>query len=137
MLNTGNAGIPGIPNGEWKFGAWTTKGNPTWTTADGITTPTWVTPTGSEVGIAFYIRKSGTTITDIFNMAGTTPLMFLGILYGSQDNINVGGAGVQASVGQIVGWTVRYNGNTVITQTFDGPDDARSYLLEPRTGQPD
>lgn len=139
VINAGNAGIAGIPAGERKYGAWTTLGNATWTTADGTTTPTWITPASSrERGIAFYVRKrTNGTHSTIFNMSGTSPLMFQGILYGATDNVNVSGAGSQAAVGQIIGWTVGYNGNTTITQLFDGPDDARAYLLEPRTGQTD
>jgi hypothetical protein len=53
------------------------------------------------------------------------------------DNVGVSGSGSQAAVGQIVGWTVTYNGNTVIIQQFDGLSEAFSLLLEPRTGQPD
>jgi len=134
----GNAGIAGIPSGSSKYGAWTTLDNPTWTTSDGINPPTWIAPSAQERGIAFYIRRaSGGTHTTLFNMSGTSPLMFLGILYGPTDNVNVSGAGSQAAVGQIIGWTVRYNGNATITQVFDGPDEVRTYLLEPRTGQPD
>jgi hypothetical protein len=140
VLDSGNANISGIPAGAEKFGAWTTLGTPTWSAATGTfptATTTWTTPTGRETGIAFYVRKSSGSATNIFNMAGTSPLMFRGILYGPTDNVNVSGAGTQAAVGRIIGWTVRYNGNTTITQVYDGPDEARAYLLEPRTGQPD
>lgn len=139
VVNQGNDGSSVVPANEWKYGAWTTLGNPTWTTADGVATPAWITPASTrERGIAFYVRRaSGSTHTAIFNMSGTSPLMFKGILYGPTDNVNVSGAGSQAAVGQIIGWTVGYNGNTTITQLFDGPDDARAYLLEPRTGQTD
>jgi hypothetical protein len=134
----GNAGITGIPAGSSKYGAWTTLGNPTWTTSDGVNPPTWIAPGARERGLAFYVRRApGSTHTAIFNMSGTSPLMFQGILYGPTDNVNISGAGVQAAVGQIIGWTVGYNGNTTITQLWDGPDDTRAYLLEPRTGQGD
>jgi hypothetical protein len=138
VINNGNAAIAGIPAGSEKFGAWTTLGNPTWTTSDGINPPTWIAPGTRERGVAFYVRRaSGSTHTAIFNMSGTSPLMFKGILYGPTDNVNISGSGLQAAVGQIIGWTVGYNGNTTITQVWDGPDDTRAYLLEPRTGQGD
>jgi Flp pilus assembly protein TadG len=138
VINNENAAIAGIPAGSAKYGAWTTLGNPTWSTSDGINPPTWVAPSTRERGLAFYIRRaSGSGHTAIFNMSGTSPLMFLGLLYGPTDNVNVSGSGSQAAVGQIIGWTVGYNGNTTITQIFDGPDEVRTYLLEPRTGQPD
>lgn len=137
VLNTGNANIPAIAAGSTKYGAWTTKGNTPWSVAAGSpATTTWTTPSTSEVGITFYVRK-GTGITGIFNMSGTSPLMFLGVLYAPRDNVGIAGAGSQAAVGQIISWTITYNGNTDITQVFDGPADAKSYLLEPRTGQPD
>ena len=139
VINNGNAGgISGIPAGEAKYGAWTSSlaGVATWTPADALGTTTWVLPATTDPGLAFYVRP-GAGYTSIFNMSGTSPLIFLGILYGPKDNVSVSGAGTQAAVGQIVGWTVGYYGNTVITQTFDGPSEARSYLLEPRTGQPD
>ena len=138
VLNNGNAGIAGIPSGATKYGAWTTKGNTPWSIASGSpVTTTWTTPSTSEVGIAFYVRRNGSAYTSVFNMSGTSPLMFLGVLYGPQDNIAISGRGVQAAVGQIVSWTITYSGGTQITQVFDGPADAKSYLLEPRTGQPD
>lgn len=138
VINNGNAGLAAVPAGSEKYGAWTTLGNATWTTSDGISPPTWVAPSARERGIAFYVRRaSGSSHTALFNMSGTSPLMFQGILYGPTDNVNVSGSGSQAAVGQIIGWTVSYNGNTTITQMFDGPDDVRTYLLEPRTGQPD
>lgn len=136
-LNVGNSDTT-IPSGQWKYGAWTTKGTTPWSTAAGSpVTSAWTTPTAQEVGVAFYVLRNGASYSNIFNMAGTTPVLFRGILYGPQDNVNIGGSGTQAAVGQIIGWTVRYNGNTTIEQVFDGPSEARSFLLEPRTGQPD
>lgn len=138
VLNVGNADITTIPSGAWKYGAWTTKGNTPWSAAVGSPgTTSWATPGTQEVGVAFYVRRNGASITNIFNMSGTTPLLFRGILYGPQDNVSISGGSTQAAVGQIVGWTVRYTGNTTIEQVFDGPSEARSFLLEPRTGQPD
>ena len=137
VINNGNAGIPGLPAGEEKQGAWTSKGVATWTAANAAGNTSWVTPPTPDVGIAFYVRPPGSGTTTIFNMSGQTPLIFRGILYGPKDNVGIAGAGNQAAVGQIVGWTVTYNGNSTITQTFDGPADAFSFLLEPRTGQPD
>ena len=136
VINNGNAGIAGIPAGEAKYGAWTSKGVSTWSAADLASATTWLTPATTYPGLAFYIRP-GASPTTIFNMSGTSPLMFKGILYGPMDNVGVSGSGSQAAVGQIIGWTVTYNGNTVITQQFEGPAEALSILLEPRTGQPD
>lgn len=137
VLNVGNSDTS-IPSGKWKYGAWTTKGNTTWSAAAGSPpTTTWTTPGAQEVGIAFYVLRNGSSISNLFNMSGTSPLLFRGILYGPQDNVNISGVGTQAAVGQIIGWTVRYTGNAAIKQTFDGPAEARSLLLEPRTGQPD
>ena len=138
VINNGNAAIAGIPSGSAKYGAWTTLGLPTWTTSDGINPPTWIAPATQARGLGFYVRRApGSSHTAIFNLSGTSPLMFQGILYGPTDNVNISGAGSQAAVGQIVGWTVGYNGNTTITQVYDGPDEVRTYLMEPRTGQPD
>lgn len=137
VLNVDNSDAT-IPTGQEKYGAWTTKGNATWAVAAGSpATTTWTTPGTQDVGIAFYILRNGTSTTNIFNMSGTSPLLFRGVLYGPQDNVNIGGAGAQAAVGQIIGWTVRYMGNTTIEQMFEGPSEAKSFLLEPRTGQPD
>ncbi len=136
VINNGNADIAAIPSGEDKYGAWTTKGVTTWTAADSLGATSWVTPPTNHPGLAFYVR-TGAGISTIFNMSGTTPLIFQGVLYGPRDNIAVAGSGSQAAVGQIVGWTVTYNGNTVITQTFDGPTEGQPLLIGPRTGQPD
>ena len=101
-------------------------------------TPTWiVTGRPEERGIAFYVRRRRRpTHTSIFNMSGTSPLMFQGILDGPTDNVNVSGAGSQAAVGQIIGWTVGYNGNTAIEQVFDGPDDIRPISWSPEPARP-
>lgn len=136
VLNHGNGNTNGIPVDEEKYGAWTTKANATWTAADAAGFTSWVSPGVSEVGIAIFVRRSATPTT-VFNMSGSSPLLFNGILYGPDDNVGISGSGTQAAVGQIIGWTVTYSGNTVIEQIYDGPDDARSFLLEPRTGQPD
>jgi len=136
VINTGNASQAGIPAGEEKYGAWTSGGIATWTAADLASATNWTTPPTADPGLAFYVR-AGAGTTSIFNMSGTSPLMFRGILYGPKDNVGVSGSGAQAAVGQIIGWTVTYNGNTTITQLFDGPAEALSLLLEPRTGQPD
>lgn len=145
VLNNGNAlnvinqSSTVIPVGAVKFGAWTTSGNSPWSLAAGSpVTTTWTTPTGSEVGVTFYIRLlSNGSPTNIFQMAGQSGIIFQGVLYGPKDNIIVNGGTSQAAIGQIVGWTVSYAGNVTIGQTYDGPAEARSYLLEPRTGQGD
>ena len=87
------------------------------------------------MGIAFYVRPPASGTTSIFNMSGGSGLAFRGVLYGPKDVIGVGGNGFQASAGQIVGYTIKYNGTTTLTQTYEGPADERPYLLEPTLGQ--
>lgn len=145
VLNNGNAlniinqTSTVIPADAAKYGAWTTAGNTPWAPAAGSpVTTSWVTPTGREVGIVFYVRRASSgTPTNIFQMSGQSGIIFNGVLYGPNDNIIVNGGSAQAAIGQVVGWTVSYAGNVTIAQTFDGPADERSYLLEPRTGQGD
>lgn len=133
IINTGNQGVSGVTAA--KYGAWTTDGVSPWSQYTG-SPPTYNNAPGGT-GIAFYVRRPVSGVTQVFNMSGTTPLMFQGILYGPRDKLGIAGSGLQAAVGQLIGWTITYSGNTTITQTFDGPADSKSYLLEPRTGQGD
>lgn len=136
VINNGNSPVSGV--GAPKYGAWTTRGESAWSpaSAGSPATTTYTAPT-QGMGIAFYVLKPASGVTQVFNMSGTSPLMFQGVLYGPRDKVGVAGSGVQAAVGQLVGWTITYSGNTTITQIYDGPADSKSYLLEPRTGQGD
>jgi Flp pilus assembly protein TadG len=124
VINHGNAAA-----NEAK-GAWTTRGIAPWCLS---CDPTY-NASADGMGIAFYIRP-GSGTTSIFNMSGCAGLVFRGALYGPKDAIGVGGCGKQASAGQIVGYTITYNGTTTLTQTYEGPADERPYLLEPTLGQ--
>lgn len=125
VINNGN-----ITAGQQR-GAWTTSGVATWTRS---LTPTY-DASADGIGMAFYVRPKATGLTSIFNMSGGSGLAFRGALYGPKDAIGVGGNGSQASAGQIIGYTIKYNGTTTLTQIYEGPADERPYLLEPTLGQ--
>ncbi len=129
VLNNGNAGQP-----SWEKGGWTADGLTPWSGPYGSTPPAY-DPSTSGTGIAFYVVPSANGTSKTFNMSGAAGLAFKGILYGPKDLLNIGGNGAQGAFGQIVGWTIRYNGTTEVTQTYAGPSDERAYLLEPKIGQ--
>jgi hypothetical protein len=91
--------------------------------------------------MAFYLRPptpdplNPLLSTQIFNMSGGSGLAFRGVLYGPRDVIGIGGNSGQSSAGQIIGWTIKYNGTTTLTQTYEGAADERPFLLEPTLGQ--
>jgi len=135
VINTGNATA-----NEFKA-AWTTRGAATWSLCAALPcTPTY-NISADGIGMAFYVRPptpdplNPLLSTSIFNMSGSSGLAFRGVLYGPRDVIGVGGNSGQASAGQIVGWTIKYNGGTTITQTYEGAADERPFLLEPTLGQ--
>ena len=125
VINNGNSGA------DHGKGAWTTRGVATWSLS---LTPTY-NASADGIGMAFYVRPKATGLTSIFNMSGGSGLAFRGALYGPKDAIGVGGNGSQASAGQIIGYTIRYNGTTTLTQIYEGPAGERPYLLEPTLGQ--
>jgi putative Flp pilus-assembly TadE/G-like protein len=131
VINTGNAGHP-----EQAKGGWTTLAVAPWSACAALgCTPTY-TPNANGIGIAFYVmRPAGGPPTTIFNMSGGTGLAFRGALYAPRDTVGIGGNSAQASAGQIVGYTIRYNGSATLVQTYEGPSDERPYLLEPTLGQ--
>jgi hypothetical protein len=130
VVNNGNA------TANQSKGAWTSRAVQTWSTCP-LSLPCVPTYNASAngIGMAFYIRPAASGTTSIFNMSGGTGLAFRGVLYGPKDAVGIGGNSAQASAGQIVGYTIRYNGSTTLTQTYEGPSDERPYLLEPTLGQ--
>jgi len=79
---------------------------------------------------------AGSRTSCVFNQHGSFGLQFKGTLYGSRDNVTIGGNGSQASTGQIIAWTITYSGTTLLTQTFAGPvEPERPFLLEPTLGE--
>jgi len=129
VINNGNA----APNRS--LGAWTTRGVATWSACGALPcTPTY-NAAADGIGMAFYVRPPVSGTTAIFNMSGASGLAFRGALYGPKDAVGIGGNSAQASAGQIIGYTIKYNGTTTLTQTYEGPADERPYLLEPTLGQ--
>jgi hypothetical protein len=132
---------------DYSYGAWTTTGIGLWSkntfgwsVCGNHATVTWdqtypTCVTRSAIGMTFYVR-SGSGYTDIFNHAGQWGFLFMGVLYGPKDNVNLGGQGSQASAGQIVSWTLEYHGGTQINQRYSGIKvDGPPYLMEPTLGQ--
>jgi hypothetical protein len=132
---------------DYSYGAWTTTGIGMWSkntfgwsVCGSHATVTWDQTypscvTRSAIGMAFYVR-SGSGYTNIFQHSGAWGFLFMGVLYGPQDNMNLGGQGSQASAGQIVAWTLEYHGGTQIQQRYSGIKvDGPPYLMEPTLGQ--
>jgi hypothetical protein len=157
---------PGMPSwstlcaGEdFSDGAWTTEGTSPWDSCaqSGLVDPTRCVNLASGhhtmdgVGIAIFIRPptatelppngcgqatAGSRTSCVFNQHGAFGLQFKGALYGPRDNVTLGGAGSQASTGQVIAWTITYSGTTLLVQTFEGPlGPERPFLVEPILGQ--
>jgi hypothetical protein len=131
VLNTGNATA-----GNWLRAAWTTQGVSPWSASGDPPVVAPYDPNVSGVGLTFYIRKkTDGSATGIFNMSGGAGLQFRGVLYGAKDAMGIGGNGAQHSAGTIIAWTIKYNGNSVLDQLYEGGDESRPILLEPTLGQ--
>ncbi len=161
ILNTNNtcSTPPGMPSwstlcsGEdFSDGAWTTEATSPWDSCaqSGLAATTRCVElagghrTMDGVGIAIFVRPptatgqatAGSRTSCVFNQHGSFGLEFRGALYGPRDNVTIGGAGSQASTGQIIAWTITYSGTTLLTQTFEGPLGPESpFLVEPILGQ--
>lgn len=131
ILNTGNAG-----HAEQSKAAWTTNGLSPWSTSGSAPSivATYNTSTLGN-GLTVYIRKPTSGKTSIFNDSGGYGIQLRGVVYGPSDNLGIGGNSAQHSSGQIVGWTIKYNGTTELDQTYEGTADERPRLLEPTLGQ--
>lgn len=113
---------------------WDTSGTPCY--QDG-STGAYQTTNKGEIGIAWYLRGEDTSPgSHRFAFSSTMGFLFDGVLYGPKDNIDLGGQGAQAAAGQIVGYTLKYHGDTDIHQRYSGLEiDGPPYLIEPYIGE--
>jgi hypothetical protein len=132
---------------NFKRAAWTTGGDAhigryTWDTSasncyqDGDH-GSYLTTNAGEIGITWYLRGSPTCCGGHrFSMAGMMGFLFDGVLYGPNDDIELGGQGAQAAAGQIVAYDLKYHGTTNIYQRWGGLETTGSpYLIEPYIGE--
>lgn len=113
---------------------WDTSGTPCY--QDG-STGTYLTTYKGEIGMAFYLRDNPTCCGGHrFAFSGQMGFLFDGVLYGPNDDIDLGGQGAQAAAGQIVAYTLKYHGDTDIHQRYSGIEiDGPPYLIEPYIGE--
>lgn len=64
-----------------------------------------------------------TTGSGVLNWSGSgIVVQIVGVVYAPWDNANIAGGGSSPNgVGQIIAWTVKYNGGGVVEETYDGP----------------
>jgi hypothetical protein len=74
--------------------------------------------------------------TSVIKITASAGMSWSGVTYAPRDNVNLAGQPTHDGIGQIVAWTVTFDGGTIIRQKFDGPDASLPRLLEPTLGQP-
>jgi len=133
-----NRGLADPTVGEEKYGAWTTKGQSSWTwNGSQYDYRTGWNPAADGRGVAIYVLKpaqygtSDADGTDVIQVNAFSGLAWLGVTYAPNDNVQIAGQPNHDGIGQLISWTFTFNGSTVVTQTFDGPDEGQPYLIEP------
>jgi hypothetical protein len=103
---------------------------------DGDQSP-YTTNQKGEIGITWYLMGTpDINNNQRFSMSSQMGFLFDGVLYGPKDGIQLGGSSGQAAAGQIVAWTLKYNGSTDIHQRYTGIEvDGQPYLIEPYLGE--
>lgn len=140
-LDTGTRCFRSIPTPDSQdraYAAWTTQGHTPYTSGIHPTYDDSVVNKGQELGMTFYLYGSGLGNSSRFKNAGNGfGFLFNGVLYGPNDDINIGGGSdAQTAAGQIVGWTIEYHGGTRILQNWYGdPVDGQPFLIEPVLGE--
>lgn len=121
------------------LGAWTTKGASPYVWGD----DRWQYQSSQETnkkvygrGVALYVLKPsqyGSTAvdTDVIQVTSLAGLSWAGVTYAPHDNVQIAGQPNHQGIGQLVSWTFTFNGGADITQTYDGPNEAIPYLVEP------
>jgi hypothetical protein len=141
-INTGATdGLKGPPPNR-KKGAYQTDGTYSYSFAGGAWTYTAVDANRTPVGIAVYVITpaqmgdlTSDANTDMVKVNAGAALSWLGVLYGSRDNIELSGQPLHDAVGQFICWTVKLSGGTTVVQTYDGPGEAAPRLVEPYLGE--
>jgi Flp pilus assembly protein TadG len=97
----------------------------------------------TRFGVAIYVAKpsqiGNTTVdanTSLIKVNATnSALAWSGVTYAPHDNISLAGQPSHDAVGQLVSWTVKFDGGATIEQTYSGPEIGVPYLIEPHIGQ--
>lgn len=74
-----------------------------------------------------------TTSTILVSANGA--LVWNGLTYAAHDNVSLAGQPGYTATGQIVSWTLFFQGGTNFTQVYQGPESGIPYLIEPHIGQ--
>ncbi len=130
------------------LGAWMTKGTSPYTcTVSGPTQACAYQPALetnlANIGVALYVVKriqyNASAASDdnssIINVNANGGLAWQGVTYAPHDNVKLAGQPGHNAVGQLVSWTVKFDGGTTINQTYRGPENGIPYLIEPHIGQ--
>jgi len=95
-------------------------------------------------GIAVYVPRrnqyqTGVAADDnssvLNNIEAGAAMVWKGVIYAPHDNVTFAGQVGYDAVGQLVAWTVKFTGNTSVTQEYQGPEQGLPYLIEPKIGQ--
>jgi Flp pilus assembly protein TadG len=145
-LNTGASDMiaGGAPNQP--RGAFLTDGSSTYLWNPGVDRWTYdpaVNSITDRVGTAVYVVKpaqygdlGAESSTSVIKVNAGAGMSWAGVTYAPRDNVAIAGQPTHDGIGQVVAWTVTFDGGTIIKQRFDGPDASLPRLLEPTLGQP-
>lgn len=68
--------------------------------------------------------------SNVITMGSGSSINENGVIYAPEDNTGVAGGGAGSGVGQIVSWTITYQGNSIISEAFQGPAKLITRLLQ-------
>jgi hypothetical protein len=70
--------------------------------------------------------------SNVFQMGGSAGIDERGIIYAPTDNVVIGSANTDqvSSSGELWAWTLKYNGQSSLDQTYDGPDVSYPILVQ-------
>ncbi|HEY2917343.1 MAG TPA: carboxypeptidase-like regulatory domain-containing protein [Candidatus Limnocylindrales bacterium] len=133
---------PSTDTADYAYAAWTSKGHDPWACSGTQASPpaysTSCVNVGQELGVTWYLYGTPSGAGKRFSLStANMGYLFNGVLYGPNDNIELGGGkDGQSAAGQIVGYTIEYHGGTKIIQRWYGdPVDGPPFLIEPILGE--
>lgn len=133
---------PSTDAADYAYAAWTSKGHDPWACSGTQASPpsysTSCVNVGQELGVTWYLYGTPSGAGKRFSLStANMGYLFNGVLYGPNDNIELGGGkDGQSAAGQIVGYTIEYHGGTKIIQRWYGdPVDGPPFLIEPILGE--
>lgn len=144
-INTGaTPGSPARTLGGWYWSSANQTGASPYSYSGGWAYNTGLESNTDNRGIAVYVPRrnqyqTGVAVDDnsdvLNNIEAGAAMVWKGVIYAPHDNVTFAGQVGYDAVGQLVAWTVKFTGNTSVTQEYRGSEQGLPYLIEPKIGQ--